>query len=172
MKELDQEERRNLNASRWEELDRRLTEQRMDFDRRMKELERGVADLRREREMDESRLADEGTFKNVVNVHIISSDVNYTTVTTSLTTELAQINEQLADVNKELADVNRSLAEIKADTNANLNAYVDKLRAWQKQAEGVFHELMEPGRISLENLAKVCAENLYHDDVLTTTMSS
>ncbi len=35
--------------------------------------------------MDESRLADEGTFKNVVNVHIISSDVNYTTVTTSLT---------------------------------------------------------------------------------------
>jgi len=65
MKGLDQEKRRN--ESRWEELDRRMTEQRMDFDRRMKELERGVADLRQEREMDESRLADEGTSKNVVN---------------------------------------------------------------------------------------------------------
>lgn len=146
-----------------------MTEQRMDFDRRMKELERGVADLRQEREMDESRLADECTFKNVVYVQIISSDVNYTTVTTSLTTELAQINEQLADVNKELADVNRSLAEIKADTNS----YVDKLRAWQKQAEGVFQELMEPGRISLENLAKgplvfgtLCGRDLLEEDFL------
>ncbi len=95
--------------------------------------------------MDKSRLADEVTFKNVVNVQIISSDANYTTVTTSLTSELAQINKQLADVKKKLADVKGLLAETKADANADLNAYTDELRAWQKQSEGVFRELMEPG---------------------------